>query len=42
MNLTPEQIQGNWNELMRVIETNISSPRKEKLKAFLVIPNIKN
>jgi hypothetical protein len=34
MNLTAEQIQDNWNELMRVIETNISSPRKEKLKAF--------
>jgi hypothetical protein len=34
MNLTAEQIQDNWNELMRVIETNISSPRKEKLLEF--------
>ena len=34
MKLTPEQIQDNWNELMRVIETNISSPRKEKLLEF--------
>lgn len=34
MNLTAEQIQENWNELMRVIETNISSPRKEKLLEF--------
>jgi hypothetical protein len=31
MNLTAEQIQENWDELMRIIETNISSPRKEKL-----------
>jgi hypothetical protein len=31
MNLTAEQIQSNWVELMRVIESNISSPRKEKL-----------
>jgi hypothetical protein len=34
MNLTAEQIQDNWDELMRVIETNISSPRKEKLLEF--------
>jgi hypothetical protein len=34
MNLTAEQIQDNWNELIRVIETNISSPRKEKLLEF--------
>ena len=34
MNLTAEQIQENWNELMCVIETNISSPRKEKLLEF--------
>jgi hypothetical protein len=34
MNLTAEQIQDNWNELMQVIETNISSPRKEKLLEF--------
>lgn len=34
MNLTPEQIQSNWNELMGYINTYISSPRKEKLLAF--------
>jgi len=34
MNLTAEQIQDNWNELVRIIETNISSPRKEKLLEF--------
>ena len=34
MNLTAEQIQENWDELIRVIETNISSPRKEKLLEF--------
>jgi hypothetical protein len=34
MKLTPEQIQDNWNELIRIIETNISSPRKEKLLEF--------
>ena len=34
MKLTPEQIQENWVELMRIIETNISSPRKEKLLNF--------
>jgi hypothetical protein len=34
MNLTAEQIQDNWNELMSIIETNISSPRKEKLLEF--------
>jgi hypothetical protein len=34
MNFTAEQIQDNWNELIRVIETNISSPRKEKLLEF--------
>jgi hypothetical protein len=34
MNLTAEQIQDNWNELLGYIETYISSPRKEKLLAF--------
>jgi len=34
MQLTAEQIQSNWNELMSVIENNISSPRKEKLIEF--------
>jgi hypothetical protein len=29
MNLTPEQIQENWNELMNYIEKYISEPRKE-------------
>jgi len=34
MNLTAEQIQDNWNELMNYIEKYISSPRKEKLLEF--------
>ncbi len=34
MNLTPEKIQSNWDELMGYIEKYISSPRKEKLLAF--------
>jgi hypothetical protein len=34
MNLTAEQIQDNWNELMSIIDTHISSPRKEKLIDF--------
>jgi hypothetical protein len=34
MNLTAEQIQDNWNELMNYIGLYISEPRKEKLKAF--------
>ena len=34
MNLTAEQIQDNWNELMSYIENYISSPRKEKLFDF--------
>jgi hypothetical protein len=34
MNFTAEQIQANWDELMRIIEANISSPRKEKLLEF--------
>ena len=34
MNLTAEQIQDNWNELLGYIETYITSPRKEKLLAF--------
>ena len=34
MQLTAEQIQSNWDELMNVIENNISSPRKEKLLEF--------
>jgi hypothetical protein len=34
MNLTAEQIQDNWNELMSIIDTHISSPRKEKLIGF--------
>ena len=34
MQLTAEQIQSNWNELMSIIENNISSPRKEKLIEF--------
>lgn len=34
MNLTAEQIQANWSELMNYIETYISSPRKEKLLEF--------
>ena len=34
MNLTAEQIQKNWNDLMLVISNEISSPRREKLLAF--------
>jgi 23S rRNA maturation-related 3'-5' exoribonuclease YhaM len=34
MNLTPEQIQENWIELMNYIEKYISSPRKEKILEF--------
>lgn len=34
MNLTAEQIQDNWGELMGYINEYISSPRKEKLLAF--------
>jgi hypothetical protein len=34
MNLTAEQIQDNWNELMDVIKCDISSPRREKLLEF--------
>jgi len=34
MNLTAEQIQENWDELMSVIDRYISSPRKEKLLEF--------
>jgi hypothetical protein len=34
MNLTAEQIQDNWNELMSYIEDYISSPRKEQLVDF--------
>jgi hypothetical protein len=34
MNLTAEQIQSNWNELMDYIDEYISEPRKEKLLAF--------
>ena len=34
MNLTAEQIQENWNELMNYIGLYISEPRREKLKSF--------
>jgi hypothetical protein len=34
MNLTAEQIQDNWNELMLIISNEISSPRREKLLEF--------
>lgn len=34
MNLTAEQIQDNWNELIGYINKYISSPRREKLKEF--------
>jgi len=34
MKLTAEQIQDNWVKLMGVIDTYISSPRKEKLLKF--------
>ena len=33
-NITPEQIQANWNDFLNVIETHISSPRKEQLLDF--------
>ena len=33
-NLTAEQIQGNWDELMNSIDTYISGDRKDTLKAF--------
>ena len=32
--LSAEQLQSNWRELIKVIETHISSPRKEKLLEF--------
>ena len=34
MNLTAEQIQDNWTRLLKGIEDNVSSPRKEKLLEF--------
>ena len=34
MNLTAEQIQSNWDELMEYINEYISDPRREKLLAF--------
>ena len=34
MKLTAEQIQDNWDELMKYIERYISEPRKEKLLEF--------
>jgi len=34
MNLTAEQIQKNWNDLMLIISNEISSPRREKLLEF--------
>ena len=34
MNLTAEQIQANWDDLMSYIDKHISSPRKEKLLEF--------
>jgi hypothetical protein len=34
MNLTAEQIQENWNELIGYINEYIPSPRRENLKAF--------
>ena len=34
MNLTPEQIQENWIELMNYIEKYISKPRKENILTF--------
>jgi len=33
-NITPEQIQANWAEFLGVINTHISSPRKEQLLDF--------
>ena len=32
--LTAEQIQGNWNKFLSIIDTHISEPRRSKLKAF--------
>mgnify|MGYP002477998815 CR=1 FL=1 len=34
MNLTAEQIQGNWVELLAYIDKYVSDPRKEKLREF--------
>ena len=34
MKLTPEQIQSNWNQLLKYIDQFISEPRKEKLLDF--------
>ena len=34
MNLTAEQIQGNWDKLLGFIEEYISEPRKSKLLEF--------
>jgi hypothetical protein len=34
MNLTAEQIQSNWDELLSYIEEYISEPRKDKLLEF--------
>jgi len=34
MNLTAEQIQKNWDDLMLIISNEISSPRREKLLEF--------
>ena len=34
MTLTPEQIQSNWNQLLKYIDQFISEPRKEKLLDF--------
>jgi len=34
MNLTAEQIQENWNQFIKHIETWVESPRKEKLIEF--------
>lgn len=34
MTLTAEQISQNWNDLLQIIEDEISSPRKEKLLEF--------
>ena len=39
MNLTPEQIQDNWNELLSYIEDYIEQPRKDKLLEFNDNPN---
>lgn len=36
MNLTAEQIQANWEELLGYIDRYISSPRKEKLTQFYI------